>query len=220
MLTFLTLLHIFAGAVALFCGFTTLLMKKGTTKHKQYGSIYVLSMLILGSTGVVVAAARDIPLSMLNGFVICYFVLSSVSAIRNPAHQTNSFDRMLAVFAWMLVLAFAWYAYQVTQSENGQLGGFGIAAYGVFGGVMLFSAFADARYLFKSGLSAVQGVIRHLWRMFFPLFMATAAFFLGQTKLFPKSLQTIELLAAPVVFVLISMIYWSVKVALKKNAYR
>ena len=93
------------------------------------------------------------------------FVLSSLSAIRNPEYQTNRFAKALAVFAWIMV--FAWFAYQVSQSKDGQLGGFGIAEYIVFGSVMLFSAIADLRYLLKSGLSTVQKLIRHLWRMFF-----------------------------------------------------
>lgn len=220
MLSILIFLHIAAGAVALFSGFFTILATKGNAKHKRYGKIYVYTMLILGTTGVIVASVRDIPLSMLNGLIICYFVLSSLSAIRNPEYQTNRFDKALAVFAWIMVFAFAWFAYQVSQSEDGQLGGFGIAEYIVFGSVMLFSAIADLRYLLKSGLSTVQKLVRHLWRMFFPLFMATAAFFLGQAKLFPESLQSIELLAIPVLFVLITMIYWWAKVAMKKSAFR
>lgn len=220
MLSILIFLHIVAGAVALMFGAITILTTKGNAKHKQFGKVYLFSMLLLGSTGVIVAATRDIPLSMLNGFVICYFVLSSLSAVRNPEYQTTKFDTALAGFAWILVLAFAWYAFQVTLTKDGQLGGFGIAEYIVFGSVMLVCAIADVRYLLKSGLSTVQKLVRHLWRMFFPLFMATAAFFLGQAKLFPKSLQSIEFLSIPVLFVLISMIYWSVKVAIKKAGFR
>ena len=218
MLSILVLLHIIAGAIALCSGFVVILIKKGTARHIWYGKIYLVSMLVLGSTGVIVATVRDIPLSMLNGFVICYFVLSSLSTIRNPEYQTSVYDKWLTLFAWTLVIGFGWYAYQVSLSENGQLGGFGIAEYSVFGSVMLFSAMADLRYLMKSGLSSVQKVVRHLWRMLFPLFMATAAFFLGQAKLFPKSLQSIEVLAIPVLFVLISMVYWSAKVIVKKAA--
>ena len=177
-------------------------------------------MLLLGVTGIVVAITRNIPLSMLNGAVLCYFVLSSLSAIRNAEYEISLYDKLLTVFSWGLVFAFAWYAFQVTKTESGQLGGFGIAEYIVFGSVMLFSAIADIRYLVKSGLSTVQKLVRHIWRMFFPLFMATAAFFFGQAKLLPKSLQSIEILAIPVLFVIISMIYCSVIVAMKKSAYR
>jgi uncharacterized membrane protein len=220
MLFIIILFHIAAGAMALLFGFIAITSTKGNARHKQVGKIYLVSMLILGLTGIVVAVARDIPLSMLNGAVICYFVLSSLSAIRNAEYEISVFDKYLTILSSFLVLAFAWFAYQVTQSENGQLGGFGMAEYVVFGSVMLFSTIADIRYLLKSGLSRIQKLVRHIWRMFFPLFMATAAFFLGQAKLFPKSLQSIEFLALPVVFVILSMIYWTVIVATKKTAFR
>ncbi|KTF10034.1 hypothetical protein [Pseudoalteromonas sp. H105] len=74
--------------------------------------------------------------------------------------------------------------------------------------------------MIKADQSTVQKLVRHLWRMFFPMFMATAAFFLGQAKLFPKSLQSIELLVIPVLFVIISMVYWSAKVGMKKAGFR
>ena len=220
MLSILIVLHIMAGAIALISGLLIIIFAKGNARHRLYGDIYLIAMLLLGLTGVVVATVRDIPLSMLNGFVLCYFVLSSLSTIRNTEYKINIFDKLLAVFACVLVFSFAWFAYQVTKTDSGQLGGFGIAEYIVFGSVMLFCAIGDIRYILKSGLSTVQKLVRHLWRMFFPLFMATAAFFLGQAKLFPKSLQSIELLVIPVLFVVFSMIYWSAKVAMKKSDFR
>ncbi|QBY04192.1 hypothetical protein E2K93_07240 [Thalassotalea sp. HSM 43] len=220
MLSTLIILHITAGAIALIFGFMTIATTKGNARHKRYGKVYVVAMLLLGSTGTIVAAIREIPLSMLNGAVLCYFVLSSISAIRNAEYKISVFDKWLTVFSWVLVAAFAWYALQVTQTESGQLGGFGIAEYIVFGTVMLFAGIADIRYLLKSGLSTIQKLVRHLWRMFFPLFMATAAFFLGQAKLFPEVLKSIEILAIPVVFVILSMIYWLLMVAMRKSAFR
>ena len=211
-------LHIIAGAVGLLAGFITILLAKGNGDHRRYGKLYLYAMLTLGLTGVVVALVRDIPLSMLNGLVICYLVLSSLSAIKNGAYRVSHWDSWLAGGAWALVLAFAWYAYQVSQTAAGQLGGFGMAEYLVFGTVMLLSALADLRYLAKSGLSSAQTLARHLWRMFFPLLMAAAAFFLGQAKLFPQALQSIEILIAPVAFVLLAMIYWWIKVMIKGRA--
>ena len=220
MLSIFIFLHIVAGAFALISGFTTIISSKGNARHKLYGRVYLVAMLLLGVTGTIVASVRGIPLSMLNGGVLCYFVLSSLSTIRNAEYEISIFDKLLTVFAWFLVFAFAWFIFQLSETESGKLGGFGIAEYIVFGSVMLFSAIADIRYLLKSGLSTVSKLVRHLWRMFFPLFMATAAFFLGQAKVLPQSLQSIEILIIPVVFVLITMIYWSAKVAMKKSVYR
>ena len=108
--------------------------------------------------------------------------------------------------------AFAWYSYQTTQVTGGQLGGFGIQAYLVFGSVMAISMIADFRYLKRGGLAKNSRLARHLWRMFFPLFMSTAAFFLGQAKHLPESMQRIELLLIPVILVILSGVYWLIKV--------
>jgi len=215
MLSILIVLHITSGAIGLLTGFLTILLPKGDQQHKRTGNIYIWAMLSLGVTGAIVAFVRDIPLSMMNGLVICYFVLTSLSTIRNPIHSTTVFDKALMASAWFITAGFVYFVVQVTGTETGQLGGFGPGAYVVFGSVMFFSAIADTRYLVKSGLSRKQQLVRHLWRMLFPLFMASAAFFLGQATLFPQSLQAIEILIIPVVFVILSLLYWTVKVNLR-----
>ena len=90
---------------------------------------------------------------MLNGLVLCYFVLSSLNTIRKPANCINLFDKVLLGFAFILTIAFAWYAYQTTQVYGGKLGGFGIQAYIAFGSVMFFSTIADINYIKMGGLS-------------------------------------------------------------------
>jgi len=53
--------------------------------------------------------------------------------------------------------------------------------------------------------------VRHLWRMCFALFIATGSFFLGQAKVFPEELRIFPILAAPVLLVLLAMVYWWVR---------
>ena len=217
MLSILTVIHITSGAIGLLMGFLAILLRKGDQQHRRVGNIYVCAMLTLGVTGAIVAFVRDIPLSMMNALVICYFVLSSLSTIRNPIHGTNVFDKLLMVSAWLITAGFLSFIVQVTRSATGQLGGFGAGAYLAFGSVMLCAAIADVRYLLKSGLSRKQRLVRHLWRMLFPLFMASAAFFLGQASFFPQSIRVIEILVIPVAFVILSLLYWTAKISFKKD---
>ncbi len=217
MLSILTVLHITSGAIGLLTGYLTILLRKGDPQHKRIGKVYIWAMLTLGVTGSIVAFARDIPLSMMNALVVCYFVLSSLSTIRNPIHSTTVYDKLLMVSAWLITSGFLYFIVQVSRSETGQLGGFGSGAYIAFGSVMLCAAIADVRYLLKSGLSRKQRLVRHLWRMLFPLFMASAAFFLGQASLFPQSIRAIEILVIPVAFVILSLLYWTAKVSLNKD---
>ena len=220
MLNFLIVIHFVSGAIGLLSGFVVIALTKGNKTHKRIGQVYFYSMLLLGVSGVIVAATRSIPLSLLNGLVICYFVLTSLQTIRFSNDTLNIYDKILTGLAWIIVLGFGAAIMQVTASPTGKLGGFGLSEYIAFGTVMLLSAVSDIRYLLTNGLSKSQRLVRHIWRMFFPLFMSTAAFFLGQAKLFPAALQKIELLIAPVIIVMVAMVYWVVKTSYKNKKLR
>ena len=212
MLSSIVIFHIFAGAIALLAGYTVICLPKGEACHKYLGRTYVVAMLSLGISGSYIAALRDVPLSMLNGLVLCYFVLSSLNIIWQKPNRTNLIDKILFVFLVMLTISFAWYTYQTTQAIDGQVGGFGAAAYVVFGSVMLICSLADSLYIKRGGLCGSTRLTRHVWRMFFPLLMSTAAFFLGQAKHLPELFQRIELLLIPVALVILSGGYWVLKV--------
>lgn len=47
--------------------------------------------------------------------------------------------------------------------------------------------------------------------------IATGSFFLGQAKVLPESMRIVPLLAAPVVLVLLPMVYWWVRVSFTKR---
>lgn len=215
--SFFLVFHICAGAIALLAGYSVIIAKKGQLAHKYLGRVYVVAMLALGLTGTYIAIMRGIPLSMLNGLVLCYFVLSSINTIWQAPKQTNAYDKLLFTFVIMITIGFGWYSYLITQIESKELGGFGIEAYIVFGSVMALCCIGDYRFLIRGGLSGNSRLVRHLWRMFFPLLMSTAAFFLGQAKHLPESLQRTELLMLPVISVVITIIYWSVKLQVKRT---
>jgi O-antigen/teichoic acid export membrane protein len=75
-------------------------------------------------------------------------------------------------------------------------------------------------------------MVRHLWRMNFSLFVATASFFLGQAsdpavgrnglraRLFTKAVRATGLPLVPVFLVLILMIYWILRVKFGKQYKR
>lgn len=211
MLQSIVLFHILWGAIALFAGYAVIICNKGQTSHKYLGRTYVIAMLFLGLSGSYIAIIQKVPLSFLNGLVLCYFVLSALNTIWQPAKTINKIDKQLFTFVCLLLIGFVWYAYQAAIAPSGKLGGFGVPAYVVFGSVILGCAIADFRYIRMGGKHGKSRLIRHLWRMFFPLFMSTAAFFFGQAKHLPMALQRIEFLIVPVLFVILTAIYWVAK---------
>lgn len=213
----LVLVHILAGTIAIISGFTAPFARKGQKIHRVLGLAFLVSILALGLSGAVVAWVREVPLSFLNGLLIGYFVVTSFSVIKQRPGSISLVDQSMAVIAALLTGGYVYYALQAADAPDGELAGFGSLAYVAFGMVALICALSDVRLLFKRGLAGRQRIVRHLWRMFFPLFMSTAAFFLGQAKLFPEPLQKIQLLLLPVAFVLLSMLIWIVVVGMGRR---
>lgn len=210
------LFHIYAGAIALLTGYAVIFLKKAQVVHRYLGRVYVITMLSLGLSGTYIAVFREVPLSILNGLVLCYLVLSSINTVWQSPEKINYFDKLLFVFVTFIIFGFVWYGYQTNLTASGKLGGFGIEAYAAFGSVMVCFWVGDYRNLKQGGSRGKSRLIRHLWRMFFPLIMSTAAFFFGQSRHLPEAIQRIELLLAPLTFVVFTAFFWVVKVGTGK----
>ncbi|GEA12175.1 hypothetical protein [Alteromonas sp. KUL49] len=204
----LVYLHILAGTIAILSGFCAPFTKKGQRAHRLLGLTFMASILMLGLSGAIVAHVKDIPLSFMNGLLISYFIVTSYSTIKQPAQRVHFVDKLMVIFALLLTTGFVYYAHKAANTESGELAGFGSEAFIAFGTVAFVCTLLDFRFIYKKGLAGKQRVLRHLWRMFFPLLMSTAAFFLGQANRLPEALQQIEVLLIPVVFVVVIMMVW------------
>ncbi|MDF2180287.1 hypothetical protein P2G88_18680 [Aliiglaciecola sp. CAU 1673] len=200
--------HILAGIVGVLSGFAVLPLKKGSAIHRLLGKTFLISMLCLGFSGAIVAWIRDIPLSFLNGLLISYLVLTAYQVIKSANHQVTAKDWLLSGFGVGILLGYGYYIGLLISSGEAQLGGFDVGTYSFFALVTGGALLGDVRYLLVGGLAGKARLIRHLWRMLLPLFMATAAVFLGQAKLFPIALQQSGLLFVPVLTVLLALAYW------------
>jgi len=211
MSTLILIIHALSGTIGILAGFATLLVEKATPRHMTLGTVFVIAMLFLGVSGSLVAYSRSISLSLINGLLLCYLIGSSWLTINNKANKPQIIEKMLAVIPLGLCFSLIHFAQVAAESPTGKLDSFSAPVFYFFAFIAGISFVSDIVYFMKGGYSGHQKTIRHLWRMCFPLFMATAAFFLGQAKLFPAPMQNIFLLAAPVVFVIIAMFYWLLK---------
>lgn len=213
----LVIFHLIIGLVAILSGLITTFMPKYGKAHKWLGWLFIASMLLLGTTSSYIAYSRAIPLSFLNGFLLCYFVLSAVQVIRQKPATVSGLDKLYAVSGGLILYGFGYYSLMVLDSESGKLGGFSSVAYIAFGLVALFSVVEDIFYLRRGGAKGSYRLIRHLWRMYMPLFMSTAAFFLGQAKLFPQQIQASGVLFVPVLLVIITWGYWLHRIQFRRK---
>ena len=74
--------------------------------------------------------------------------------------------------------------------------------------------------LVRGGISGTQRIARHLWRMCFALFVASASIFLARQQLFPTLLRKTGVLFFLTVLPLILMIFWLIRVSFANRRAR
>src|SRR5262249_8356052 len=94
--------------------------------------------------------------------------------------------------------------------------GAGIAPYFIFATFALLLAATDLNMIVRGGLADTPRVARHLWRMCFALFFASAFFFIGQQKVMPPALHGSPVLLVLGLAPLAVMVFWLVAVRLRR----
>lgn len=211
-------IHIIAGLVALASGAVALYAAKGSLLHRKSGMIFVIAMLVLTSSAVLMAAfLRPNRVNVIAGVLTFYLVSTALLTVRRPVDQA----RGLVAGFMLLAMTGSAYAFSLGFEAMGSVGGRvdGIPPQPLFmfGVVALLGGLLDARMLWTGSIEGAHRLARHLWRMGFAMWIATASFFLGQAKFFPEAIRTSGLLAIPVVLVLVVMLYWLVRVLLKRR---
>ena len=87
----------------------------------------------------------------------------------------------------------------------------------LFAMVGLLGVIGDVRILAAGGIEGPRRIARHLWRMCFAMWIATSSFFLGQARHFPEAIRHSGLLPVPVLLVLVVMVYWLVRMRIKRR---
>jgi len=109
-------------------------------------------------------------------------------------------------------LAFAWEAW---ESVHGLKDGFSPMPYGFFGALMLLVAALDLKYRLVANTTIASRRYRHIWRMSFALFVAAGSLFTGPgAAAFPAWLQASGLLSVPEPLILLTMVYWLIRLRL------
>src|SRR5687768_3844229 len=84
------IVHITGGAGGLVSGYVALWATKGRTTHRRAGIVFVVSMLVMGLTGALIAALEldgnpgvGLEMTVLAGLMTAYLVLSGYLALRD-----------------------------------------------------------------------------------------------------------------------------------------
>jgi hypothetical protein len=177
--------------------------------------VFVCAMMIMSVTGATIALLKPTGWgTAMGGFLAFYLVTTGLLSSRPRVPGFQWTDLAALLMAMTLGVTYYTFGFQAVSSPSGRAYGYPSPLYFVFGTVTWLAAFGDARVLVR-GIHGSRRLARHVWRMCFAMFIATASFFLGQAKVIPKPLRVMPLLWIPVLAVLVMMLYWLVRLRLK-----
>ena len=217
----MVLVHVVAGGLALLFGFAALSASKGGTLHRKSGMLFVYTVLTMALTGTVMAALNAQNESVIGGVLTIYLVTTSLIAVRPPTATLRRVELGAMVVAIALGATCLTFGIQALTSPTGTRGGIPYAVFFMFATVTSLGVIGDVRKMRAGVLKGAPRLIRHLWRMCYAFWIATASFFWGPrervAKILPDVLVTPALLSLPVVAVILVMLYWLWRVRFKRN---
>jgi hypothetical protein len=113
----------------------------------------------------------------------------------------------------------ALWAVQASNSPTGTLDGSPPQAFYVFIIIGSLAAIGDLRLVVRGRLSGTPRLARHLWRMCTALLIASASFFLGQQRVMPEWMRGSPWLFVPTFAPLVLMVYWLIRIRIKKGFF-
>jgi uncharacterized membrane protein len=211
------IVHIGAGIVAIITGYVAVLAAKGERVHRKFGTVFVIAMLVMGSMASYLAISlQDVMVgqkgNIAAGFLVIYLVASAWMTVRRKEGTVGLFEQFALLIPVGVAAVFLIWGLQATLSPTGKLSGYAAPFYYGPAGLAAFFVALDLKVILKGGVSGVQRIARHLWRMCFALFGAAASFFIGQQKVMPVWMHGAWYLyvlgLAPLAF----MIFWLIRV--------
>ena len=213
--------HICAGTLGLLAGAVAISFRKGSSRHRVSGNIFVVSMLGLSASGVYMALMKHQPGNVLGGALTFYLVATAWRIARRRDGGTNGFDWGALLVVLAVVAVAGTFGLEAARSPTGLKYGYPAGPYSFLGSVALIAAVGDVRMLIRGGVSGAQRIARHLWSMCFGWFIASASIFLARPHLFPAFFRKTGLLYFLTVLPLLLMIFWLIRVLSKgrRNLY-
>jgi uncharacterized membrane protein len=213
-------LHVGAGSIGIVTGYGAISVRKGENLHRAFGKVFSFAMMMMAVAATGLALWIHQVGNVIGGIFAFYLVATAWRTVRAPEGRIGRFE--IAAFLAILAAATTLLSIGViaSLSPKGGFEGYSAILYYVLGSLTAFAAALDFRVIRSRGISGVQRVARHLWRMCFAFFFATGSFFLGQQKVMPVFMHGSAVLwvlgLAPLGF----MLFWLVRVRVSSVSRR
>ena len=172
--------HICAGTLGLLSGTAAMSFRKGSPSHVLAGKVFVASMLTMAAVAVYLAIVRHQPNNIGGGILTFYLIGTAWLTARRKDEETSRFDWVLLLIPLALGILTWMNGLRVARSGASSQDGVPVGMTFFMGSVMLLAAAGDVRMLVRGGVLGAKRIARHLWRMYFGLFIAAGSFFLGR----------------------------------------
>jgi Predicted membrane protein (DUF2306) len=213
----LLVFHICTGTLAMLSGFAAVSFRKGSRWHRVTGNVFALSMLCLSASGVYLALMKHEPGNVLGGALTFYLVATAWVIARRRDAETDIFDWGALLVPLAVGAVTVTYGLEAAHSPTGLSHGYPIGPYLFLGSVAFLAAAGDVRMIARGGVSGAKRIARHLWRMCFAWFIASASIFLARPHLFPVVLRKTGALYFLSILPLILMIFWLIRVLFRRR---
>jgi hypothetical protein len=153
---------------------------------------------------IIAAFIKPATLNLLAAMLTFYLVASSWLTIRGRPDRPGRREYAMTALGGLTALLGLVFASRASG---------GLAAFCfVFGGIAALSVVSDIRYALRRSITHTQKLVRHLWRMGFPLFVATGSLFLRQAKHMPAWITVPKLNVLITLLSVGLLVYWLFRV--------
>jgi len=215
-MTFPLFLHIASGTAGILSGFAASFLRKGSRRHGVAGNVFVVSMLLLSSTGSYMAMLRHEPGNVMGGILTFYMVVTACVTARREGTGTGLMDWGGLFVVLTLAACELTYGTQAALSPTGMKAGYPPGPYFMLGTVAVLATVGDIRMLIRRGISGTQRIARHLWRMCFAFFVASSSLFLARQQYFPELMRRTGTLYLLSFLPLLLLVFWLIRVRFAK----
>ena len=205
------LIHTPAGTIGLVAAMVALFTNKGAAVHRKAGTCFTVSMLIMLFSGFVAALIKESPGDMFLSAVVMYTVFTAWLTTYHKKNETGFLEQVALV--WILAVAIAGFFMSSGWREAGAP-----SPYLVWASFAVVCAIGDVRNIHRAGLSGIQRVLRHVWRIGFSLIWAALALTDKIIKIQGSNVrelpegQLIYIVAIPTMLILIITMYWIINI--------
>jgi uncharacterized membrane protein len=205
-------IHIAAGGLAIILGGIALFVAKGSRLHRRAGLFFVYAMLVMGTSGSILALHKSwTDANVMGGFMTVYFVVTALTTVRPVSAATRWINAAALVVAIGLALVDVSLGIVAFKSPRGAFSGVPFFMLFFLASIFTLSAVGDVRQMQQGPLRGSPRLKRHLWRMCFALFIAAGSFFSIRARvaaILPAFFATPLMRTLPILTVFGAMFYW------------